>query len=209
MSNKQQMKRMHLTNPELLDRLYDEGRDVIMVLGHYGNWEWTNILPKYTRLRNVPIYKPLHNQHFDRFMLNLRSANDCDPTAMSNVIREIIKNRKINRRALYGFMTDQTPPRGEIRFWTNFLNQDTPVYLGAEKIALKYDMAIVFINIQKIKRGYYTFTAELLFEKTADIHEQVITEAHVKRLEEIIREKPEFWLWSHRRWKHKREQTDG
>jgi KDO2-lipid IV(A) lauroyltransferase len=208
-SNKQQMKRMHLTNPELLDRFYEEGRDVVMVLGHYGNWEWLNILPKYTRLRNVPIYKPLQNKYFDRFMLNLRSKNDCDPTAMSNVIREIIRNRKINKRALYGFMTDQTPPRGEIRFWTNFLNQDTPVYLGAEKIALKYDMAIVFINIQKIKRGYYDLTAELLFEKTAGIHEQVITEAHVKRLGEIICEKPEFWLWSHRRWKHKREHIDG
>jgi KDO2-lipid IV(A) lauroyltransferase len=209
LSNRQQMKRMHLTNPELLDRFYEEGRDVIMVLGHYGNWEWLNILPKYTRLRNVPIYKPLQNKHFDRFMLDLRAKNDCDPTAMSNVIREIIKNRKINRRALYGFMTDQTPPKGEIRFWTNFLNQDTPVYMGAEKIALKYDMAIVFINIQKINRGYYNFTAELLFEKTDGIHEQIITEAHVKRLEEIIREKPEFWLWSHRRWKHKREHADG
>jgi KDO2-lipid IV(A) lauroyltransferase len=209
MSNKQQMKRMHLTNPELLDRFYEEGRDVIMVLGHYGNWEWLNILPKYTRLRNVPIYKPLQNKYFDRFMLNLRSKNDCDPTAMSNVIREIIRNRKINKRALYGFMTDQTPPKGEIRYWTNFLNQDTAVYLGAEKIAMKYDMVIVFINIQKIKRGYYDFTAELLFEKTAGIHEQVITEAHVKRLGEIIREKPEFWLWSHRRWKHKREHIDG
>jgi KDO2-lipid IV(A) lauroyltransferase len=209
MSNKQQMKRMHLTNPELLDRFYEEGRDVIMVLGHYGNWEWLNILPKYTRLRNVPIYKPLQNKYFDRFMLNLRSKNDCDPTAMSNVIREIIRNRKINKRALYGFMTDQTPPKGEIRYWTNFLNQDTAVYLGAEKIAMKYDMVIVFINIQKIKRGYYDFTAELLFEKTVGIHEQVITEAHVKRLGEIIREKPEFWLWSHRRWKHKREHIDG
>jgi Kdo2-lipid IVA lauroyltransferase/acyltransferase len=208
MSKEQHMKRMRLTNPELLERFYDEGRDVVVVLGHYGNWEWLNILPLYTRLRNVPIYKPLANKYFDRFMLNLRLTNDCDPTAMSNVVREVIKNRRNNRRALYGFMTDQTPPKGEIRFWINFLNQDTPVYLGSEKIAIKYDMAIVFFNIQKIRRGYYTFTSELLFEKTAGINEQVITETHVKRLEEIIREKPEYWLWSHRRWKHKHENPD-
>ncbi len=208
-SSEQQLKRMHLTNPELLNRFYDEGRDVVVVLGHYGNWEWLNILPVYTKLRNVPIYKPLKNKYFDRFMLNLRLINDCDPTAMSNVIREVIKNRKNNRRALYGFMTDQTPSRGEIKFWTNFLNQDTPVYLGAEKIAIKYDMAIVFLNIQKIRRGYYDFTAELLFEHPSGLPEQLITETHVKRLEEIICEKPEFWLWSHRRWKHKREHPDG
>jgi len=206
---KQQMERMRLTNPELLERYYEEGRDVVVVLGHYGNWEWLNILPLYTRLRNVPIYKPLQNKHFDRFMLNLRLTNDCDPTAMSLVIRELIKNQKINRRALYGFMTDQTPPKGEIKYWTNFLNQDTPVYLGAEKIAIKYDLAIVFLNIQKIKRGYYTFTVETLFEHATGLPEDLITETHVKRLEEIIRDKPEYWLWSHRRWKHKRENPDG
>ncbi|OFY57729.1 MAG: hypothetical protein A2V50_03645 [Bacteroidetes bacterium RBG_19FT_COMBO_42_10] len=206
---KQQMERMRLTNPELLERYYEEGRDVVVVLGHYGNWEWLNILPLYTRLRNVPIYKPLQNKHFDRFILNLRLTNDCDPTAMSLVIREFIKNRKINRRALYGFMIDQTPPKGEIKYWTNFLNQDTPVYLGAEKIAIKYDLAIVFLNIQKIKRGYYTFTAETLFEHATGLPEDLITETHVKRLEEIIRDKPEYWLWSHRRWKHKRENPDG
>ncbi len=76
---------------------------------------------------------------------------------MSNVIREVIKNRKINSRALYIFTTDQTPARGEIKFWTKFLNQDTPVYLGAEKIATKYDMAVLFLNIQKVKRGYYQY----------------------------------------------------
>jgi KDO2-lipid IV(A) lauroyltransferase len=205
----EQMKRMRLTNPEVLEKLYDEGRDVVVVLGHYCNWEWLNILPLYTRLRNVPIYKPLQNKHFDRFMLNLRLTNDCDPTPMANVVRELIRNRKIKRRALYGFMTDQTPPRGEIKYWTRFLDQDTPVYLGAEKIAIKYDMAIVFFNIQKIKRGYYTFTAETLFDHTAGLPEDQITEAHVRRLEEIIREKPEYWLWSHRRWKHKRLNQNG
>ncbi|OFY61500.1 MAG: hypothetical protein A2V64_01095 [Bacteroidetes bacterium RBG_13_43_22] len=209
MSNKEQMKRMKLTNPEVLDKFYDEGRDVVVVVGHYGNWEWLNILPVYTKLRNVPLYKPLQNKYFDRFMLNLRSTNDCDPTAMSLVIREIIKNRSISRRALYGFMTDQTPPKGEIKFWINFLNQETPVYLGAEKIAIKYDMAIVFFNIQKIRRGYYTFTAETLFDHAAGLPEELITETHVRRLEEVICEKPEYWLWSHRRWKHKRENPDG
>ena len=208
MSNKQQSKRIPLRNPELFQKLYDEKRDIAVITGHYGNWEWTNILPSYTQHRNVPIYKPLHNKYFDWYMFRLRSANDCDVTPMSNVVREIIRNRKNKRLALYGFMADQTPPKGDIRYWTNFLSQDTPVYLGAEKIAAKYDMAVVFLNIQKIRRGYYELSAELLFEHSSGLPEGQITEGHVRRLEEIIRDKPEYWLWSHRRWKHKREEKD-
>jgi len=208
-SNKQLVKRNTLTNPEYLDRLYDEGRDVVVIMAHYGNWEWNSILPAFTKLRIVGIYKPLQNKYFDRFVLNLRQRNKGDTVAMASVLREVIKNRNINRRALYIFATDQTPARGEIHFWTQFLNQDTPVFLGAEKIAAKYDMAVLFLNMQKVKRGQYNMTMELLFEHTADLPEHLITETHVKRLEEIIRERPEFWMWSHRRWKYKRVQTDG
>ncbi len=209
MSDKQLMRRMTINNKALPDRLYNEGRDVVAVLGHYGNWEWTSIMSRYTELRNVPIYKPLNNKHFDRFMLSLRIRNNCDPVPMSMVVREIIRNRKEKTLAMYGFISDQTPARAEIRYRTEFLNQDTPVFLGTEKIASKYDMAVVFINVQKVRRGYYTMTPELLFEHSAGQPEYLITRTHVKRLEEVIREKPEYWLWSHRRWKYKREEPNG
>jgi Kdo2-lipid IVA lauroyltransferase/acyltransferase len=208
-SNRQLMKRMHMTNPELLERLYNEGRDVAIVLGHYGNWEWLAILPLYTKLQTVSIYKPLHNKHFDRFMNKIRSRNSMMLTPMSSIIREVVSLRQKNVRSLFAFITDQTPPKGEIKFWTKFLNQDTPVYLGVEKIASRYNMAVLYFNIHNVRRGYYNFTAELLFENSAGLPDHLITEAHVKRLEEIIRERPEQWIWSHRRWKHKREQTDG
>lgn len=208
MSNKQLLKRMHNSNPELLYRLYDENRDIALVLGHYGNWEWLCILPLTTKHRSVTIYKPLHNKYFDRFLNNLRSRNKMVASPMSGIVREIIKLRSNKVRALYAFVADQTPPFGEIRYWTKFLNQDTPVYLGLEKIATKYDMAVVFLNIQKIKRGYYKFSTELLFEHTNGLPERAITEAHVKRLEEIIKERPEQWLWSHRRWKYSRDKND-
>jgi KDO2-lipid IV(A) lauroyltransferase len=123
---------------------------------------------------------------------------------MSLIIREIINNRKNNINTLSVFLTDQTPAKGEIKYWTTFLNQDTPVYLGVEKVASKYDMAIVYFHIQNIKRGYYNLNIELLFDHTAGLPEYLITDTHVRRLEEIITEKPEYWLWSHRRWKHKR-----
>ena len=125
------------------------------------------------------------------------------------IIRELINDRKNNTNTLSAFISDQTPPKGDIKYWTTFLNQDTPVFLGAEKLSSKYDMAIVFFHIQKIKRGHYNLNIELLFEHTAGLPEYLITSTHVKRLEEVIRDKPEYWIWSHRRWKHKRPVDNG
>ncbi len=208
MSSKQIMRRVPLTNPELLEKLYDEGRDVAAVLGHFNTWEWLICLPIYSRYKFVSIYKPLTSRHFDRFMINNRSRFGMTVTPMQHVVREVVENRKNNIRALYSFITDQTPPKGDIKFWTNFLNQDTPVYLGTEKIASKYDMALILFNVQKVKRGQYYFTVEMLLEHTAGLPEHFVTETHVRKLEDLIKEHPEYWLWSHRRWKHKREQKD-
>lgn len=209
LSNRQLMKRMPLKNPELLDKLYHEGHDIVAILGHYGNWEWLLSLPLFTEYQTVSIYKPLQNKHFDKFMMNNRTKNGMILSPMSNIIRDIISLRRGKIKSLFAFLNDQTPPKGDIKYWTNFLNQDTPVYTGAEKIASKYDMSVVFFNVNKIKRGYYNFTVELLFEHSAGLPEHVITDAHVRRLEEIIRSRPELWIWSHRRWKHKRELIHG
>jgi KDO2-lipid IV(A) lauroyltransferase len=204
MSLREQQKRFTYTNLEIMDKLREEKRDVIAVLGHYNNWEWPTMLPAYLNYKTIIIYRPLQNRYFDEYIRKQRSKNGIVLTPTSMVIRELINNRKNNINTVSVFLTDQTPAITEIRYWTTFLNQDTPVYTGTEKIAAKYDMAIVFFNVQKIKRGYYNLKIELLLDHTANMSENEITEAHVRRLEEIIREKPEYWLWSHRRWKHSR-----
>lgn len=204
MSDKELNRRFTYSNIEIIDKLRNDKRDVIAVLGHYGNWEWPTLLPYYLKYKTIIIYKPLQNRHFDRFIYNSRSKNGIIPTPMSHIIREIINNKKENINTLSVFLTDQTPVRSEIKYWTTFLNQDTPVYIGTEKVASKYDMAVVFFHIQKVKRGYYNMNIELLFDHTTGLPDYFVTDAHVKRLEEIIKENPEYWLWSHRRWKHKK-----
>lgn len=204
LSEKELVKRYSITNIEILDRLADEKRDVIGVLGHYNNWEWLNTLPHRTKYKTVSIYKPLQNKYFDHFMNSQRSKFGMVLTPNSLIIREIINDRKNNINTLSCFLSDQTPPIGDIKYWTKFMNQDTAVFLGAEKISSKYDMALVFLNIQKLSRGHYNLNIELLFEHTAGLPEHLITETHVRRLEEIIRENPEYWIWSHKRWKHKK-----
>lgn len=209
MSNKERLRRCKFENIDLLKHLYSEGRDIVAVLGHYSNWEFLNILPLLTEYTCISIYRPLKNQHFDKFLNGVRSENGMIMAPMSMVIREILNRKKNGERTLTAFLADQTPAKGDIHYWTTFLNQDTPVYLGAEKIAAKYNMAVVFINMQKVKRGYYKITFEVLFDNVAGLRENQITEAHVKHLDSIINEKPETWIWSHRRWKHKRENPDG
>lgn len=203
LSEKENRERFTIENPELLSRLFSEGKDIIAVLGHYNNWELMTVLPRLFDYNFISVYKPLKNKYFERLLNSFRSRYGNVLTPMSMVIREIISHKKNNIRTFTVLLSDQTPAKGDIQFWTHFLSQDTPVYLGAEKIARKYGMAVVFLNYRKVKRGYYSMKYEIICENAADMPEYAVTEAHVKRLEEIIRENPEYWIWSHRRWKHK------
>jgi KDO2-lipid IV(A) lauroyltransferase len=209
MSAEEHKRRVTFSNLDVLEDLLAKNRDVVAVLGHYNNWEWLSILTICTGYKLSPIYKPLQNKKFDNFLIGIRKKYGTNPVAMSNIIRDIIKDRKNNVRTISALVSDQTPAITEIRYWTTFLNQETAVYTGTEKIAIKYDMAVVYFQIDKIKRGYYNMTVELLFDHTAGLPEHLITETHVKRLEKTIREKPEYWVWSHRRWKHKKPVING
>lgn len=204
MSNSIQLKRYTYSNTEIFDKLREEKRDIIGVLGHYNNWEWPTLLGHELNYLSIIIYKPLQNKYFNRFINDQRTKDGLKITPMSMIIRDIINYRKQKINTFSVFIADQTPPGGELYHWTTFLNQETAFFTGAGKIAAKYDMAVVFLNIRKKKRGYYNMDFELLFDHTSGIEEKEIIEKYVRRLDEQIREKPEFWLWSHRRWKHKR-----
>lgn len=205
LSNKELEKRFTVSNPELMEHLYNSGRDVAVVYSHYNNWEWLGVcLPLYTKYRCVGVYKPLQNKLFNKFINDQRLKNNGDLAPMQLIVRKIIGNQSKNIRAMYGFMSDQTPARTLIEYYTDFLNQETAVFLGIEKIAAKYDMPVVFFDIQKVRRGYYSMTIELLFDSTKGLPKYMVTDTHVKRLEQIIKENPEYWIWTHRRWKYKK-----
>jgi KDO2-lipid IV(A) lauroyltransferase len=207
LSNSALKKRFSCSNPELFDSLFKSDRDLVVVHSHFNNWEWLTCLPFYTEYKVVSIYKPLHDKLFDRFLNKNRTKTNLTLTPMNSVVREIVSNRNNRIRAMYGFIADQTPARPDIHYWTQFLNQETPVFLGIEKIAVKYEMPVVFFNVQKIRRGYYSLTVELLFDKPSGMPEHLITDTHVRRLEALIKENPQYWIWTHKRWKHKKEQV--
>lgn len=208
MSDIELRRRFVIKDLDLLERLYKEKRDIVAVMAHYNNWEWLTIFSETTSYKTISIYKPLHNKHFNNLINSYRTKYGMVLTPMQSIIREIIEDRRKNINTFSAFINDQIPPRDDIKYWTRFLNQDTAIYLGAEKIAAKYDMALVYLHIKKIKRGYYSLNIMLLFEHTAGLPEKVITDTHVKYLENIIKENPEYWMWSHRRWKHKKPEVN-
>ncbi len=202
MSEKQMRERISVKNAELLDRYYDEGKDAFAIMAHYATWEWVPSINLFIKSNGSAIYHPLKSKPYDDFMLKLRSKWGSFNFPMKSSFRDMIKLKREGTRFVLGFIADQSPKKSMVQYQTMFLNQMTPVHLGAEKMAMKTNDPVVFIRLDKIKRGHYVIVVEPLFENPKECKEYEITEAHVKHLEKIIQEKPEYWLWTHNRWKH-------
>lgn len=202
-SKRRALKRCKFNNLEIFDDLYKKGKSAILTSGHYGNWEYHALMSEYVKQIPHGIYKPLTSKNFEKLMNNTRKRFGGVPVAMQDTLREIVKCQRNGILFLLGLVADQTPTAGGISYWTNFLNQDTPVFLGIEKLAQKFDLPVYYCHMQKVKRSYYEVNFILLTDKPKETLPYEITELYVKTLENQIREQPELWLWSHRRWKHK------
>lgn len=196
------IKRMHLVNTELVEHYFENNKSLILVTGHYGNWEWG--IPRMSLISNHPsivIYKPLSNKSFETIFNKMRTRFGGTMVPMKNTLRKIVEYRDTVHASV--FLNDQTPSLKSSDYFINFLNQPTLVFKGIEKIARKTNYPIVYCHIDRIKRGYYQAEFTTLVENPKKTKENEITQLHNKFLENIIKEKPELWLWSHKRWKHK------
>jgi KDO2-lipid IV(A) lauroyltransferase len=188
--------------PPWLDELHVKNQSIIVLLGHYGNWEWGG--PAFTlntKYQLVVIYRPLSNPYFEKMMTRMRTKFGTRITPVNNTLRDMVANRK--QVTATAFIADQTPS-SENAYWTTFLNQDTPVFTGPEKLGRKFNYPIVYMHFRRLDRGYYEVVPELLFNSPQETQEGDIVKAFTRRLEEEIQSDPVIWLWSHRRWKHKR-----
>ncbi len=198
-------KRMKVLNPELLEQYYLQKRSVIATTGHYGNWEWaamTLSLHCEKNFRAKGLYLPLKNKVFNRAMIRSRSRFGVNLVSVTE-ISEVMEQTK-NDCCIWGLIVDQSPGRPEKALWMNFLNQETPVAAGTEKYARQYNMVVVYGKITKVKRGWYTLEYLPVIDSAASSPVGEITSRHTSELEKVIKAEPSYWLWTHKRWKHKR-----
>lgn len=186
----------------LFDQLAADNQSIMVVMGHLGNWEWAgNTFSICCKHQLYVIYHPLSNKYFNGLIIKMRTRFGTKLIPMKDTLREMLNNRKT--LSATAFIADQSP-QPDRAYWMSFLNQDTPVFLGIEKIALKIRYPLVYVSIKRVKRGHYELNAERIELPSVETRPGEITELHTKRLEADIRKQPETWLWTHRRWKHTR-----
>ncbi|HHL52498.1 MAG TPA: acetyltransferase, partial [Flammeovirgaceae bacterium] len=204
LSEKRLQKSLQVKNPELLDKYYEQGRSVVLVLGHYGSWEFVLAgLNYFVRHRVATIYIPLTSKTLDRAFHRMRLRFGAEMISKKDFAANMQAGSMEPRAIIFG--ADQSPSISKNIYWTEFLNQETAVALGVEKYAKKYDMPVLFTWLHKRARGRYEVEFELITDRPQDEPPGTITEKHVRLMEKQIRQRPELWMWSHRRWKKKRE----
>ena len=199
--------RITFTNPELLEELYRKGRSVFLAMQHSSNWEWfVAIQHAISSHRHFTIYKRLENNYFNDLVFRLRTrfAEDKDVMIEDRMVKKAMENINDSVNAVL-ILGDQSPKGAETDYWTDFLHRDTCWYTGMEKLAKKFDYAVVYVEMLRVKRGCYKVTYKLICEDPQTMEDGGILEQYVRHVERFIQDYPDNWLWSHRRWKHSRQ----
>ncbi len=206
LTEKQIKKRYTYTNKELGNHFFDLGKKIIYAGGHYGNWEWGGIsTPIELKHKIYVLYKPLANKRIDNYLKKMRSKHSARMLSIYMPNKDIFFNSEKDFALV--MVGDQNPSNLKRAIWINFLNQPTACLHGIEAYAKNYDLPVVFFSINKKKRGFYEITFKLITEKPKNEDKGQITLKYMCELEKVIKNKPEYWLWSHKRWKHKFDET--
>ena len=200
-------RRMSYGNVEGILEQYSLGKSVMIMTAHYGNWEWTLGFPLFMPglQSSNPIYMKQSSRNFDKLMYTLRSKFGAELIEKKELLRVLFRLKKQEKRGNFWMISDQTPTgSGANFFWTQFLNQDTPTLTGTEQLAVKFDYPVFYADITCTKRGYYHCEFIPISLEPTKTNEFDITEKYMQLLEKRIQTSPEYWLWSHRRWKYQR-----
>ena len=201
-SSEQLKKRLLVINPEICNTYFSSNQNVFFVGGHFNNWEITSqAFSKYIKHNCIGIYKPLKNKFLNSKIFESRSKHGTKLVTISSVKKSIIENKFSH---VVMFASDQNPSSTKNAIWVNFLNQETAVQYGVEKYAIEFNCPVIYVSVDKVKRGYYEVSLHLITDKPRSLKEGQITKEFTKLLENDICRNPQYWLWTHKRWKHKR-----
>ena len=204
-SDKEINERFIITNLDLFLELEKKQKSIALMCAHYASYEWVISMNKKINYQGFAIYKKVNNKYFDKLVKDIRSRFNAKLISTRESIPTIEQNFKTKQLGVYGFASDQSPMLSKTVHWKSFLGIEVPVHVGAEILAKRYDMNVVFLKVKKLKRGYYEATLELITEEPKSIPNYQITDDFMERVEKEILEAPEYYLWTHNRWKHRKQ----
>jgi len=197
------LKNFDVQNIDLLNKYYNEGKSVILMLSHYSGYEWCVSLPYFIKHHVVGVYSPMSNKKVDRFIRKSRAKHGMSLISRYSAFRDILKIEKEGSPTLYGLVADQSPQLSSKNLlWTKFLGQEVPVFTGSENIAKKFNLPVIYGEMSKIKRGKYKIEFKLISESPVEENEYDITKKYLELIEKQINHDPSLYLWTHNRFKH-------
>ncbi|UKM63788.1 lysophospholipid acyltransferase family protein [Flavobacteriaceae bacterium GSB9] len=203
-SERELKKRFKITNPEELKRLEKLNKSIILIFGHYASWEWSIVLQNYINFKGFAVYKKLANKHFDKLVRDIRSKFNTTLISTKETINTITQNENEGSRTITGFLSDQSPRLSKEVYWSSFMGIKVPCFTGAERLAKKLDFSTAYLKVNKVKRGYYEAEIITLAEDSRIYKDYDLTDMFLREVEKQIYEAPEYYFWTHKRWKHKK-----
>lgn len=202
-SEEELKKRFVYTNLKELRRIEKLDKSIMLMCGHYASFEWLFALQLHDLKHSAfGIYKKIRNPGFDKLINNIRRRFGAELIQNSKASLRIANNQKEGIRGAYAMIADQSPRTSSYKFWTDFMGKKVPFYTGSERIATEFDMVVLYLHVEKVKRGHYKASLINISDNPAETKNNQITLDYIQHLEKQIREKPEFYLWTHKRWKH-------
>ena len=203
-SSAEMNKRFVITNIDLIKEYEQKGKSIILLASHYASWEWLLSINERTHFKCIGVYKKINNPYFDKLVRNIRSKFNSELVATDKTIALIAENQEKGIMGMYGLASDQSPQVHKTFHWQKFMGIEVPVHTGAEMLAKRYDLEVVFAKVKKVKRGFYEATFIPICDAPKTIPDYKITDAYLKEVEQQILEAPEYYFWTHKRWKHRR-----
>jgi KDO2-lipid IV(A) lauroyltransferase len=202
-SKKELDKHYKYTNIDLIKELKKDGKSVILISAHYANWEWIIGMNSFINYNAIAAFTKVSNKYFNNKIKKTREKFGVTLMPSSKVTTSMFKNYKNNTQSIYGLLSDQSPRLKNNTYWSNFLNVKVPIHVGGEISAKKYNMNIVFLDTRKIKRGYYETTLSIITKNPQEHKDYELTEMYLRKVEAQIKAQPEYYFWTHKRFKHK------
>ena len=203
-SSAEMNRRFVVTNIELVKEYENKGKSTVLLASHYASWEWLLSINQKTKFKGIGVYKKIANKYFDKLIRDIRSKYNAELVETKKAIPLMAENQKNGILSMYGLASDQSPKLNRAFHWDKFMGVEVPVHTGAEMLAKKYDLNVLFVKVKKVKRGFYEATFVPITDNPTSIPDFEITNTFLREVEKQILEAPEYYFWTHKRWKHKR-----